>query len=134
MGRGANDAGMVLAPTFALALMCPGECMRWAYTRACAWRAVPDAAAAVRQILFLLTPLLSPCFRYLFGGSAILFNLMYHACGLVNKQGAKSKSCWLSHVHCIFTVPSACLYWLTQPVDFWSTQWMIEGPAEAGKR
>jgi len=73
-----------------------------------------------------------PPARYLFGGSAVLFNVLYHICGLVNKQGAKSKSCWISHVHCFFTVPSACLYWLTQPVDYWSSQWMLEGPADAG--
>ena len=62
----------------------------------------------------------------------MLFNVLYHACGLINNQGAKSKSCWISHVHCFFTVPSACLYWLTQPVDYWSSQWMLEGPADAG--
>jgi len=65
---------------------------------------------------------------YLFGGSVVVFQVLYLTCGIINSQGAKSKSCWISHVHCFFTVPSACLYWLTQPVDFWSSQWMLEGP------
>lgn len=65
---------------------------------------------------------------YLFGGSAALFQILYFLVGFVNKQGARSKSCWISHIHCFFTVPSACLYWLTQPVDIWSSEWMIEGP------
>mmetsp|Transcript_62554 Transcript_62554/g.101185 ORF Transcript_62554/g.101185 Transcript_62554/m.101185 type:complete len:259 (-) Transcript_62554:159-935(-) len=65
---------------------------------------------------------------YLFGGSVVVFQVLYLACGIINSQGAKSKSCWISHVHCFFTVPSACFYWLTQPVDFWSSQWMLEGP------
>ena len=57
-----------------------------------------------------------------------LFQILYFLVGFVNKQGARSKSCWISHIHCFFTVPSACLYWLTQPVDIWSSEWMIEGP------
>jgi len=65
---------------------------------------------------------------YLFGGSVVAFQVLYLACGIINSQGAKSKSCWISHVHCFFTVPNACFYWLTQPVDIWSSQWMLEGP------
>lgn len=65
---------------------------------------------------------------FLFGSSAVLFHILYVLFGLINKQGAKSKSCWLSHIHVLFTVPSACLYWLIEPVNYWSTEWMIEGP------
>ena len=65
---------------------------------------------------------------YLFGGSAITFQILYALVGFIKKQGARDKACCISHVHCFFTVPSACLYWLTQDVDIWSSAWMIEGP------
>jgi hypothetical protein len=66
----------------------------------------------------------------LFAGSTVFFQILYVLFGLVNKQGVKSKSCWISHVHVFFTVPGACMYWLTQSVEIWNTTWWFDGPPE----
>mmetsp|Transcript_42211 Transcript_42211/g.100213 ORF Transcript_42211/g.100213 Transcript_42211/m.100213 type:complete len:248 (+) Transcript_42211:107-850(+) len=62
-------------------------------------------------------------------GSALLHQAFFQSIsGDTRGDGAKLKSCYLSHLHCAVAVTSCMVYWATQPVELSSATWMIEGP------
>ena len=62
-------------------------------------------------------------------GSALLHQAFFLSIsGDSRGDGAKLKSCYLSHLHCAVAVTSCMVYWMTQPVELSSAVWMVEGP------
>ena len=62
-------------------------------------------------------------------GSALLHQAFFLSIrGDSRGDGAKLKSCYLSHLHCAVAVTSCMVYWATQPVELSSAVWMVEGP------
>ena len=64
------------------------------------------------------------------GGSALLHLALFNSLGGDPRgDGAKLKSCYLSHLHLSVSVTSCLIYWLTQPVELSNAKWMVEGPS-----
>jgi hypothetical protein len=64
------------------------------------------------------------------GGSALLHLALFNLLGGDPRgDGAKLKSCYLSHLHLSVSVTSCLIYWLTQPVELSNAKWMVEGPS-----
>jgi hypothetical protein len=60
--------------------------------------------------------------------SFVFHHVMFKALPGRNDDACREKSCYLSHFHCTVTIFSSVAYWIVNPVDLNSPEFMVNGP------
>ena len=97
------------------------------------------AVSESRESKRCLGPVLSPPFPMYMSAvevgivlSSFLFHqLIFRALPGRNDDACRAKSCYLSHIHCTVTICSCVGYWISNPVQLNSPEYMVNGPSGA---